>query len=204
MPTVALYSRTSTPDQSLDPQLDALRAYAARRRAEALEFTDHGASGARDSRPGLTTMMAAVRRRRISAVACTKLDRLARSTRHLCELIEELEALGVDLVVLDQAIDTSTPTGKLVFHVLGAVAEFERELIRERVRAGMAAAKRRGKHVGRPGMKRDRRLLGRVRRLRAGGKSLSQIAAAIGVSKSMAAKLVREAGKARRDREGAE
>jgi DNA invertase Pin-like site-specific DNA recombinase len=83
-------------------------------------------------------------------VACTKLDRLARSTHHLVTLARELEALGVELVVLDQAIDTTTPAGRLLFHVLAAIAQFERELIRERVLAGLHRARRQGRRLGRP------------------------------------------------------
>ena len=83
-------------------------------------------------------------------VACIKLDRLARSTRHLVTLSGDLEALGVDLVVLDQSIDTTTPSGRLLFHVLAAIAEFERDLIRDRVVAGLRRAKAQGRHLGRP------------------------------------------------------
>ena len=95
-----------------------------------MEYVDHGVSGAKDSRPALDEMLEAVRLRRVGAVVVTKLDRLARSVRHLITLAAELEALGVDLVVLDQAIDTGTPAGRLMFHVLGSIAEFERDLIR--------------------------------------------------------------------------
>jgi len=111
--------------------------------------------------------VAAAKRRRFDALLVWKLDRLARSVRHLTTLAGELEALGVDLIVPGQAIDTSTPTGRLLFNMLGAIAEFERDLIRERVVAGMKAAQRRGKAIGRPqriqGDQRDRvvRLRGR-------------------------------------------
>ena len=150
-------------------------------------------SGRKDARPALTELLAAVRRRDVDAVAVTKLDRFARSTRHLCELSDELKAVGADLIVLDQAIDTSTPSGKLLFDVLAAVAEFEGGLIRERTMAGLEAARRRGKKLGRPRAKRDPRLLARVRRLRKAGRSFSQIGGVLGVSKAMAAKLAREA-----------
>ncbi len=139
-------------------------------------------------------MMEAVSRREFDAVVITKLDRLARSTRHLCELADAFKALGVDLVVLDQAIDTATPSGKLLFGVLAVVAEFEADLIRERTLAGLAAARRRGRRPGRPKAQRDPKVLHRVRRLRRAGRSFSQIAEALDVSKSMAAKLAREAG----------
>jgi DNA invertase Pin-like site-specific DNA recombinase len=190
---LAAYARCSTPDQRLDPQIDALRAYAQRRGAELVEFTDAGVSGRNDRRPGLDAMMAAISRREVNAVVITKLDRLARSTRHLCALSDEFKALGVDLIVLDQAIDTSTPSGKLLFDVLAAVAEFEHGLIRERTLAGLAAARRRGKKLGRPKAHRQAKLLARVRRLRRAGRSLAEVGRVLGVSKSMAAKLAREA-----------
>ena len=86
----------------------------------------------------------------MDVVACIKLDRLARSTRHLVTLAADLEALGVDLIVLDQSIDTTTPSGRLLFHMLAAIAEFERDLIRDRVMAGLRPAKAQGRHLGRP------------------------------------------------------
>ena len=136
MPTrVALYARVSTTDQNTDAQVTALREYAAARGLEVEEesvYVDAGVSGAKDRRPALDRMLADARRRRFDAVACTKLDRLARSVRHLLNLGAELESLGVDLIVLDQALDTSTPSGRLLFALLGAIAEFERDLIRSR------------------------------------------------------------------------
>ncbi len=148
---VAIYARVSTCEQTVDPQLDALRGYAAARRLDVVEeYIDHGVSGAKDRRPALDEMMAKAKRRAFDAVAIVKLDRLARSTRHLTQLAAEFEALGVDLIVTDQAIDTSTPTGRLLFNVLAAMGEFERDIIRERTRAGLAAARRRGRRLGRP------------------------------------------------------
>jgi DNA invertase Pin-like site-specific DNA recombinase len=140
----------SISDQKVDLQLDALREYAARRGAEIIEeYIDAAVSGARAKRPALDRLMADARRRRFDGVVIWKLDRLARSVHHLTAVAKEFEALGIDLVVTTQAIDTSTPNGRFLFHTLAAVAELERDLIRERVCAGMQAAKRRGKHVGR-------------------------------------------------------
>ena len=147
---VGVYSRVSTSDQDPENQLAVLRAFADARGWVATEYTDHGVSGARVSRPGLDALLAAARARRLDVVLTTKLDRLARSTRHLVGLAAELEALGVDLVVTDQAIDTTTPAGRLLFHVLAAIAEFERDLIRERVIAGIRRARAQGRHIGRP------------------------------------------------------
>jgi DNA invertase Pin-like site-specific DNA recombinase len=120
-------------------------------------------------------------------VAAVRFDRLARSTRHLCELSDELKALGVDLVVLDQSIDTSTAAGQLLFEVLGAIAQFEANLIRERTRAGLAAARRRGKQLGRPRAL-DRQARQRARRLHDSGKSLRYIADLLGVGKTTVAR----------------
>src|SRR5262245_30059939 len=181
MRRIALYARVSTPEQTVDPQIDGLRQYASARGLEvAREYVDHGVSGARARRPALDELLADARRRRFDALAVVKLDRLARSVRHLTTLAADLEALGVDLVVLDQAIDTSTSTGRLLFHVLGAIAEFERDLIRERVAAGMRAARRRGARIGRPRVLRGAR--GRVEELRAEGRSLREIGRALGVA----------------------
>src|SRR5690606_29648849 len=148
---VALYARVSTAEQRPEVQLEPLRSYAAARGLEVADtYVDHGISGAKARRPALDRLMADARRRRFDVLAVVKLDRLARSVRHLTGLAAELDALGIGLVVLDQAIDTTTPSGRLLFHTLAAVAEFERDLIRERVAAGMAAAKRRGARIGRP------------------------------------------------------
>lgn len=146
----ALYARVSTTEQTPENQLQALRAFALARGWQAHECVDRGISGAKASRPALDALLHAARSRKLDVVCCTKLDRLARSTHHLVTLAKELEALGVDLVVLDQSIDTTTPSGRLLFHVLAAIAEFERDLIRDRVLAGLRRAKAQGRHLGRP------------------------------------------------------
>jgi DNA invertase Pin-like site-specific DNA recombinase len=130
-------------------------------------------SGATDDRPAYQAMKAAARARQIDVVVTTKLDRLARSVRELIGLVAELDALGVDLVVIDQAIDTTTPAGKLLFHVLAAVAEFERDLVRDRVRRGLDQAREKGVKLGRPSPVVD---LAEVARLRAEGRGLREIA----------------------------
>ncbi len=136
--------------------------------------------------------MREAKRRRFDAVAAVKLDRIARSTRHLTALAAELEAVGVDLVVTDQAIDTSTPSGRLLFNVLGAIAEFERDLICERTSAGMRAARRRGKHVGRPKVEVDRLALRQG--VQSGG-SVSELARKLGVSRATIRRLIPEVAK---------
>jgi DNA invertase Pin-like site-specific DNA recombinase len=191
----ALYARVSTSDQHPEVQLHALEAYAQTRGLEVYQaYVDKGVSGARDRRPALDRLLADARRRRFDVLAVTKLDRLARSVRHLTTLAGELEALGVDLVVLDQAIDTSTPSGKLLFHVLGSIAEFERDLIRERTRAGLEAARRRGAQIGRP-----RAIVGvaaqvQLEEMFERGARLAEIGQALGVSTATVSREVRRLG----------
>src|SRR5262249_41868766 len=191
---VAIYARVSTIDQNPNLQLDELSRYAGVRGLQLVAtYVDQGVSGAKSQRPQLGALMAAAKRRQFDALLVWKLDRLARSVRHLTTLAGELEALGIDLVVPGQAIDTSTPTGRLLFNMLGAIAEFERDLIRERVVAGMRAAQRRGKAIGRPqriqGDQRDR-----ITRLRRSGRSLREIATLLGVSKSTVGRALEGSG----------
>jgi DNA invertase Pin-like site-specific DNA recombinase len=149
--------------------------------------------GRKGRRPALDALLTSARRREVDVVACTKLDRLARSVRHLCNLSSELEAWGVDLVVVDQGIDTSSPTGRLLFHTLAAVAEFERDLVSERTRAGVEAARRRGAVFGRPRVL-DAAAKRRVGRLRRSGHSIREIASLLGVSASTVARQVKSLG----------
>jgi DNA invertase Pin-like site-specific DNA recombinase len=179
---LAIYARCSTDDQTTAPQLDALRAYGQRRALELREFIDAGVSGSKDRRPALDALREACRRRQVDAVAVVKLDRLARSVRHLTTLATEFEALGVDLIVLDQGIDTSTPAGRLLFNVLASIAEFERDLIIERTRAGLAAARKRGTVCHRPRSATTPELRARAVRMRESGQSLRYIASVLGVS----------------------
>lgn len=147
---VALYLRVSTNAQSTDAQLTELRQLVEQRGWKYEVFCDKGQSGAKESRPAFDEMMRQVRRGRFSAICIWALDRLARSLRQLLDISVELQRLNVDLVAVKQDLDTSTPSGRLVFGVLSTVAEFERDLLRERVRAGIAQARRAGKRIGRP------------------------------------------------------
>jgi len=169
----AIYARVSTADQTCENQLLELRRFAVARGWEPVEYVDAGVSGTKEKRPALDELMAAVRGRKVDVVACVKLDRLARSVHHLVAMVRELEVLGVDLVVLDQAIDTTTPAGRLLFHVLAAISEFERDLIRDRVLAGMRRARLQGVRIGRPRALVDVR---KARALLAEGKSLREVA----------------------------
>jgi len=175
----ALYARVSTTEQTPENQLQALRAFAQARGWASTEFIDHGVSGAKEKRPQLDAMLADVRRRKLDVVVVTKLDRLARSTHHLVTLGKEFEKLGVDLVALDQAVDTTTASGRLLFHMLAAIAEFERDLIRDRVLAGLKRARAQGKHLGRP---REFQVdAGQARALKNEGHSLRAIARVMSV-----------------------
>lgn len=149
-PRVALYARVSTRDQTDDNQLIRLRQTAeARGYVIVGEYADV-ASGADAKRPALDRLRNDAKKGLITRVMATKLDRLARSTVNLADLVGDLERWGVGLELLDQPIDTTTPTGRLTTVILGAVAEFERELIRDRTRDGLARAKAQGKTLGRP------------------------------------------------------
>jgi DNA invertase Pin-like site-specific DNA recombinase len=183
----ALYCRVSTTGQTADNQLLALRSFAQARGWASTEFVDQGQSGAKERRPALDSLLAAARARKIDLVACVKLDRLARSVHHLVGMVREFEVLGVDLVVLDQAIDTTTPSGRLLFHVLASVAEFERDLIRDRVLAGLRRAKSQGRRLGRPPVAVD---LARAGNLLAEGQSIRSVAKVLGIGKSTLARAV--------------
>lgn len=146
---VALYARVSTQDQTCENQLLELRRYAEARGWTAVEYVDHAVSGAKDRRPALDQLTADVRRHKVSAVVCWRLDRLGRNLRHLVLLLDEWQSRGVAFVTLGEGIDTSTPAGRLVAGVLGSIAEFERARIQERIRAGLTRARAQGKRLGR-------------------------------------------------------
>lgn len=149
---VALYARVSTLNgQNPEVQLAELREYSSRRGWEiAGEFVDEGVSGARERRPALDRLWVDCRKRRVDAVVVYRYDRFARSLSHLVNALEEFRAMGIEFVSLHEGVDTSTPNGRLVFGIFASIAEFERELIRSRVRSGLASAKAKGKKLGRP------------------------------------------------------
>jgi DNA invertase Pin-like site-specific DNA recombinase len=173
-------------------QVRELREYCERRNWQiAGEYVDTGISGAKDSRPELNKLLADAHRRRFDALVVWKFDRFARSVSHLLRALETFNALGVAFVSLSEQIDTSTPTGKMVFTVLGAVAELERSLIAERVRAGLRNAKAKGTRLGRPRIRVD---VSRVTRLRAEGRTVREIADALGISRSLVHKTLSNRG----------
>lgn len=181
----ALYARVSTTNGQ-DPTLQTreLREYCERRGWQiAGEYVDVGISGAKEKRPELDRLLADAHRRRFDAVVVWKFDRFARSVSHLLRALETFKALGIEFVSLSEQVDTSTPTGKMVFTVLGAVAELERSLIAERVRAGLRNARAKGKRLGRPRVVVD---VARIRSLRGQGLSWAKIADELGVGEGTA------------------
>ncbi len=146
----ALYARVSTLDQEPENQLAELRRYVDARGWTVTEYVDRGVSGAKDRRPALDQLIRDAKRRRFDVLVCWRLDRLGRNLRHLILLIDELQALGVAFVSLAEGIDATTPAGRLQLHILGAIAEFERARIAERVQAGLARARANGTRLGRP------------------------------------------------------
>jgi DNA invertase Pin-like site-specific DNA recombinase len=177
----AVYARVSTNNgqQSPEMQLREVREYCDRRGWDvAGEYVDT-ISGSKEKRPELDRLMADAHRRRFDAVVVWKFDRFARSVSHLLRALEAFQALGIEFVSLSEQMDTSTPTGKMVFTVLGAVAELERSLIAERVKAGLRNARAKGKRLGRPRKVVD---ASRIASLRAGGRSWRMIARQLGCS----------------------
>jgi DNA invertase Pin-like site-specific DNA recombinase len=193
----ALYARVSTANNGQDPevQLRELREYVQRRGWELADdcvYVDIGISGSKEKRPALDRLMSDAHRRRFDIVACWRFDRFARSVSHLLRALETFGSLGINFVSLSEAIDTATPAGKLVFTVLGAVAELERSLIVERVKAGLRNAKAKGKRLGRPP-----RVLSdsRIASLRARGCSWRTIARSLGCSARTARRAWQKASK---------
>ena len=177
----ALYARVSTNNGHQNPemQLRELREYCDRRGLEISdEYVDNGVSGAKERRPHLDRLLADCRRRSVDAVVVYRYDRFARSLRQLVNALEEFRALGIDFISLHEGVDTSTPNGRLVFGIFASIAEFERELIRDRVRSGLAAARAKGKRLGRP-----RRVVDseRIAALRSQGLSWRKVASELGV-----------------------
>lgn len=183
----AIYARVSTHNgQNPEMQVRELRDYCKRRGWKlAGEYIDVGISGAKDSRPELNRLSADAHHRKFGAVVVWRFDRFARSVSHLLRALETFHSLGIEFVSLSEQVDTSTPTGKMIFTVLGAVAELERNLIAERVRAGLRNARAKGKRLGRPLKTID---AAEIASLRSQGSSWRQIGAKLGVSAATALK----------------
>lgn len=191
MKTVALYLRVSTVDQHPETQLHDLRAMAQQRGFQIVaEYTDR-ISGTRARRPGLDDLLRDGRRGRFQIVLVWASDRIARSVRHFLEVLDELNHLGVEFVSFRENLDTGGPLGRAVVIIIGAIAELERNLIIERVRAGMRRARLEGRHIGRKPLDIDR---AGVLRDRARGHSLEQIAKSFRISRATVSRVVKQAG----------
>ncbi len=183
MPTAALYVRCSTAEQTTASQLHALRAYAIARGLEVVGiYDDNGVSGAKRDRPELDRLLADAKAGRFEAICVYKLDRLGRSLHHLLDLLGELEQCGVTFLSVDDSIDTRTADGRLFMQIRGAFAEYERTQIRQRIAAGIAAARARAVRLGRPPLADD--AIKHARRLRAQGKTWAECARATGAGAS--------------------
>lgn len=189
-PRVGIYCRVSTLDQSTDSQLLDLRRYVAERQWQIYkEYCDNGISGTKDSRPALDELIDSARKRRFDMVLVWRFDRFARSTKHLILALEEFRNLGIDFISYQENIDTSSPLGSAIFTIISAVAQLEKDIIAERVKAGLRRAKENGKKLGRPkGTALDVEM---IHRLRSEGLSLLQIAQALNTSKSSVARLLK-------------
>ncbi len=172
--SAVIYARVSTSRQKVDLQLEELKKLIRRSGWKLYKvYVDEGFSGKDTKRPAFNEMMIAAQRREFEILAVWKFDRLSRSLKDLVTTLEELDSLGIDFISHENHLDTSTPSGKLVFQVIAAVAEFERDIIVERVKAGMANAKKKGKHVGRPRI--PDHVLEEARQLRKEGKSWREV-----------------------------
>jgi len=181
-PRVALYARVSTTDQSTDSQLLDLRRYVSERGWNIFkEYVDEGISGTKDSRPALNQLMNDAKKRRFDVVLVWRFDRFARSTKHLILALEEFKNLGIDFVSYQENIDTSSPLGSAIFTIISAVAQLERDIIAERVKAGLRRARENGKKLGRPKASVDTE---KIHWLRSKGLSLRAIAKETGVSRT--------------------
>jgi len=186
----AIYVRVSTKDQNTEAQRRELLEVAERAGWNVVEvFADEGVSGAkgREKRPGFDALLKAVTQRKVDLVAAWSVDRLGRSLQHLVSTLGELKSAGADLYLHKQALDTTTPSGRAMFGMLGVFAEFEREIIAERVRSGMDVAKRKGKRIGRP--RATSATEARIRELRAKGWGIRKVAAEVGCGVSLVQRL---------------
>jgi DNA invertase Pin-like site-specific DNA recombinase len=189
--TVAIYARVSTDRQKVDMQIRELRDFVKRSGWKIFnEYTDQGYTGANTKRPAFAEMMYVARKRKFDVLLVWKLDRLSRSLKDLINTLDELGSLGIHFISYDNNLDTTTPTGKLVFQIIGAVAEFEKDIIRERVRAGLENARQKGKRLGRPEINND--ILKKAMVLRRQGLSFRQIEKQLGVGEGTIRKRIKK------------
>ena len=190
MKKAAIYVRVSTPDQHVESQLYDLRELAARRGFEVVhEYEDRGICGQKARRPGLDTLMADARQRKFTVVLVAAFDRIARSTKNFLQIVDELDALGIEFVSRRENIDTSGPMGRLFMTLISSIAELESDLIKERVRAGMRRARLEGRQIGRARLDIDRQQVLIDRR---SGMSLTQVARKHNISRASVCRMVKE------------
>jgi len=193
MKRAALYARVSTPDQHVENQLLDLRKLAAQRGFEVVrEYRDQGISGSKARRPGLDAMLTDARRGEFSVLMVAAFDRVARSTKNFLEIVDELHELGIEFISAREAIDTSGPMGRMFLTMIGSIAELERSLIVERIKAGMRRAKMEGQRLGRAPLDINHDALVHDR---LAGMSLTNVAKKYGVSRASVVRFVREAGR---------
>lgn len=191
MKRAAIYARVSTPDQHLEAQLYDLRDLAAKRGYTVIrEFEDRGVSGSKSKRVGLDAMLCGARRREFDVLLVAAFDRIARSTKNFLEIVDELNELGIEFVSAREAIDTSGPMGRMFITLVGSIAELERSLIVERIKAGMRRVRFEGGRLGRAPLNIDHDALVRDR---LAGMSLTSVAKKYGVSRASVVRFVREA-----------
>ena len=191
MKRAALYMRVSTVDQNEATQLYDLQVLASQRGFQIVREYRDKISGAKARRPGLDQLLADARQGKFDVVVCWAFDRIARSVRHFLEVLDELNRLQIEFVSFRENVDTGGPLGRAMVVIIGAIAELERSLIVERVRAGMRRARLEGRHIGRPALDLDRAA---ILRHRAHGGSLSQIAKAFRISRATVARIIKEDG----------
>lgn len=188
---VAIYARVSTADQTTENQLLDLKAYTLNRGWQLYqEYSDNGISGTKDKRPALNQLMDDARKRKFDVVLVWRFDRFSRSTKHLILALEEFRNLGIDFVSYQENIDTSSPLGGAIFTIISAVAQLERDIIAERVKAGLRKAPSKGKRLGRPRVPVN---VEQIHRLRSQGLSLREIGKQTGVSRTMVMDVLKEA-----------
>jgi len=191
MKKAAIYARVSTPEQHVETQLYDLRKLAAQRGFEIVrEYCDRGVSSSKVRRPGLDAMMADARRGEFSVLMVAAFDRIARSTKNFLEIVDELNSVNIEFVSAREAIDTSGPMGRMFLTMVGSIAELERSLIVERIRAGMRRAKIEGRRLGRAPLDVDRAAIVRDR---LSGMSLTQVAKKYRISRASVVRVVRDA-----------
>lgn len=180
---IAIYARISTSDKSqdLDTQLIPLKQYTEQRGWKIYEIYTDEISGSKESRPSLNRLMKDAHKRKFDGVLVWRFDRFSRSTKQLINSLETFRSLGINFVSYQEAIDTSTPAGQMMFTMISAFAQFERSIIQERVKAGLEKAKAKGKKLGRPKQKRD---INQIIKLRQSGLSIRQIASELNISRS--------------------